>query len=115
MEEGNAGTRPSDAKGKSSRLCSRFAFACLLDAPGGFVYPWIIIATLMLINANRMTPPIAPIGLDYVAAAARTAGLDTEVLDLCLGDGAEARMVESLQRQSWELIGISFRNVDDCF
>jgi hypothetical protein len=29
---------------------------------------------LTLINTNRMVPPIAPVGLDYVAAAARRAG-----------------------------------------
>ena len=29
---------------------------------------------LTLINTNRMTPPIAPVGLDYMAGAARAAG-----------------------------------------
>ena len=28
---------------------------------------------LLLINTNRMLPPIAPVGLDYVAGAARRA------------------------------------------
>ena len=30
---------------------------------------------LTLINTNRMTPPIAPIGLDYLASALRAPGL----------------------------------------
>ena len=37
---------------------------------------------LTLINTNRMVPPIAPVGLDYVAAAARRAGIDVHLVDL---------------------------------
>ena len=39
---------------------------------------------LTLINTNRMFPPIGPIGMEYVAEAARNRGLEVEVLDLCL-------------------------------
>ena len=39
---------------------------------------------LTLINTNRMQPPIAPIGLEYVASAAKAAGLDVDILDLGL-------------------------------
>lgn len=46
---------------------------------------------LTLINANRMLPPIAPIGLDYVAGAARRAGLTVEVLELGLAERPSAR------------------------
>ncbi|NQT18054.1 MAG: cobalamin B12-binding domain-containing protein, partial [Planctomycetes bacterium] len=70
---------------------------------------------LTLINANRMTPPIAPVGLDYVAGAVRRAGIEVEVLDLCLADDSEATLSASLARGSPELVGISFRNVEDCF
>ena len=41
---------------------------------------------LTLVNTNRMTPPIAPVGLDYLAGAARQAGEPVELLDLCLVD-----------------------------
>ena len=33
---------------------------------------------LVLINTNQMVPPIAPIGLDYVAGAARRAGIEAD-------------------------------------
>lgn len=36
-----------------------------------------------LVNANRIRPPIAPIGLEYVAEAVAAAGHDVDVLDLC--------------------------------
>jgi radical SAM superfamily enzyme YgiQ (UPF0313 family) len=70
---------------------------------------------LTLINTNRMTPPIGPIGLDYVAAAARAAGCDVDVLDLCVADDPDAALRDHFRDRRCELVGLSFRNVDDCF
>jgi len=70
---------------------------------------------MLLINTNRMTPAIAPIGLEYVAAATRQAGLDVDVLDLCLCDDPAGALGDCLGRRSDRLVGLSFRNVDDCF
>jgi radical SAM superfamily enzyme YgiQ (UPF0313 family) len=70
---------------------------------------------LTLINSNRMTPPIAPVGLDYVAGAARDAGIRVEVLDLCLAEDPKAATDAYFTRRQPDLVGISFRNVDDCF
>ena len=70
---------------------------------------------LTLINANRMMPPIAPVGLDYVAGAVRLAGIEVELLDLCLCDDPEVALAEYFKRRQPELVGVSFRNVDDCF
>jgi len=70
---------------------------------------------LTLINANRMIPPIAPIGLDYLAGAARRSGLDVELLDLCLAEDTAAALAACFAERRPELVGVSFRNVDDCF
>jgi tryptophan 2-C-methyltransferase len=70
---------------------------------------------LTLINANRMTPPIAPVGLDYVAGAARRKGIDVEILDLCLADDPDDVLAKHFTACRPELVGVSFRNVDDCF
>ena len=70
---------------------------------------------LTLINTNRMTPPIAPVGLDYMAGAAREAGMEVEVLDLCSADDPSQTLREYFAQRNCELIGLSFRNVDDCF
>jgi radical SAM superfamily enzyme YgiQ (UPF0313 family) len=70
---------------------------------------------LTLINTNRMVPPIGPIGLDYVAAAVKKAGIDVDVLDLCLCDGPDAAIQSYFASNSPELVGISFRNADDSF
>ena len=71
---------------------------------------------LTLINTNRMQPPIAPIGLDYVAGAVRGAGFEVELLDLCLVAGRRTRRWPTTSPDAEpELVGLSFRNVDDCF
>jgi radical SAM superfamily enzyme YgiQ (UPF0313 family) len=61
-----------------------------------------------------MSPPIAPVGLEYVARAAVAAGLEVQIADLCLAEDPEATLDAALAREP-ELIGISLRNVDDCF
>jgi len=70
---------------------------------------------LVLINANMMVPPVAPIGLDYIAAASEAAGIKTDVLDLALVDEPLARLRDYFCANSPTLVGLSFRNVDDCF
>jgi len=70
---------------------------------------------LTLINTNRMVPPIAPVGVDYVAGAARRAGVEVDVLDLSLADDPQRAISEYFAGQCPELVAISFRNVDDCF
>ncbi len=70
---------------------------------------------LTLINTNRMTPLIGPIGLDYIAASVREAHIDVEALDLgLLCEPAEA-MKQYFSVRSPELVGLSFRNAEDCF
>jgi radical SAM superfamily enzyme YgiQ (UPF0313 family) len=70
---------------------------------------------LTLINTNRMIPAIGPIGLDYVASHVKQAGLDVEVLDLCFEDEPAEAIRRYFRERSPDLVGISFRNADDCF
>ncbi len=70
---------------------------------------------LTLINTNRMQPPIAPLGLDYVAAAVRAAGHDVELVDLNLSPDTDALLADHFRRRQPDLVGLSFRNADDCF
>lgn len=69
---------------------------------------------LVLVNVNRMLPPIAPVGLEYVAHAAVAAGLEVRIADLCLGSEPETVLAAALEAPA-ELVAISLRNVDDCF
>jgi len=70
---------------------------------------------LTLINANTMVPPVAPIGLDYIAESVRQASIDVDIVDLCLSDDPANALKNYLANHSTELVGITFRNVDDCF
>lgn len=70
---------------------------------------------LTLINTNTMDPGIGPIGLDYVAASTQQAGIETELLDLGLVDEPIQALRGYFSERSPELIGLSFRNADDCF
>ncbi len=70
---------------------------------------------LTLINTNRMMPPIAPIGLDYLAGAVRAEGHRVDLLDLCLVDDPDAELANHFSTHQPDLVGLSLRNVDDCF
>ena len=70
---------------------------------------------LTLVNANTMTPPIAPVGLDYIAGAAKKAGIQVDIVDLCLTDNPDTLLQSYFASHNPDLAGISFRNVDDCF
>jgi len=70
---------------------------------------------LTLINTNRMIPTIGPIGLDYVAASLEKAGIDFEIVDLGLADEPEKVIKDYFPNREPELVGLSFRNADDCF
>jgi radical SAM superfamily enzyme YgiQ (UPF0313 family) len=70
---------------------------------------------VVLVNSNRMKPAIAPLGLEYVAAALRDGGIDVEIVDLCLASDPDGCLAEFFVTHQPQLVGISFRNVDDCF
>ncbi|MHC4387480.1 MAG: B12-binding domain-containing radical SAM protein [Planctomycetota bacterium] len=70
---------------------------------------------LTLINTNVMSPPIGPIGLDYMAGAAKAAGVEVDVLDLCPAEDPLKSLNGYFDTHEPQLVGISFRNADDCF
>jgi radical SAM superfamily enzyme YgiQ (UPF0313 family) len=67
-----------------------------------------------LVNTNRIKPPIAPIGLDYVAEALNGAGHNVAVLDLCWTDEWASAIVNFFDKKDFDLVGITLRNTDDC-
>ncbi len=72
-------------------------------------------SALALINTNRMSPPIAPVGLDYVAGAVRQSGAAVDLVDLGLAPDPDRVLREYFAAHSPGLVGLSFRNIDDCF
>lgn len=70
---------------------------------------------VLLINTNRMKPPVAPIGLDYLADALDRAGHVPRLLDLCFADDVATAIARALVGYEPDAVGISIRNTDDCY
>jgi radical SAM superfamily enzyme YgiQ (UPF0313 family) len=70
---------------------------------------------VVLINSNEIQPPIAPIGLDYLAGTLRRSGHGVRLIDLNLAADADETLAAGLNDGEPRLVGISFRNSDDCF
>lgn len=69
---------------------------------------------IALINTNRMKPPIAPIGLEYVAETLVKTGHRVEILDLCWENDTESAIGNFFKEKNFDLVGITLRNTDDC-
>jgi len=67
-----------------------------------------------LVNTNQIKPPIAPIGLDYLAEALNTDGHQIEILDLCWVDDWSSAISSFFNEKDFELVGVTLRNTDDC-
>jgi radical SAM superfamily enzyme YgiQ (UPF0313 family) len=70
---------------------------------------------VLLVNTNLMKPPVAPIGLDYIADSLSAAGHEARLLDLCFSSDVEADISQCVKAFRPEAVGISVRNTDDCY
>ena len=70
---------------------------------------------VLLVSANRehLPDPIFPLGLAYVAAAARQGGHDVEIADLCFGSRPIRALEQQLRRFRPDVVGLSIRNIDN--
>jgi hypothetical protein len=69
---------------------------------------------IALVNTNLIKPPIAPIGLDYIAEALHAHGHDVAILDLCWAEDVHAAVSGFFAGREFDLAGITLRNTDDC-
>ena len=69
---------------------------------------------IALINTNRIKPPIAPIGLEYVAEVLNADGHSVDVLDLCWEDDWRGALARFFKGTGYGLVGLTLRNTDDC-
>lgn len=70
---------------------------------------------VLLVNSNTKNDVLAapPIGLCYVAGAARAASHDVHTLDLCFRRDIPGELKKTIRRLSPDVIGISIRNIDN--
>ena len=72
-------------------------------------------ARIVLVNTNQIQPPIAPLALDYLGDAVEEAGYSVSVADLNLAEDRQKELDEHLSGPRPLLVGVTFRNSDDCF
>ncbi|MBC2714864.1 MAG: radical SAM protein [Desulfobacteraceae bacterium] len=69
---------------------------------------------IALINTNRIKPPIAPIGLEYIAETLISSGHQVEILDTCWSDDTDQSISRFFLNNRFALVGLTLRNTDDC-
>ncbi|MGW8181887.1 MAG: cobalamin-dependent protein, partial [bacterium] len=62
-----------------------------------------------------MMPPIAPIGLDYLADSLIAQEHDPTLLDFCISNPDPRLVAEMVNRAAPEVVGFTVRNTDDCY
>lgn len=68
---------------------------------------------ILLINPNRYaSPPVPPIGLEYLSASLKREGHEVSVLDLCFAEQAPRDIDRTVAAFEPSLAGITIRNVD---
>lgn len=70
---------------------------------------------VLLVNPNRMCPPIAPIGLEYVASDLVRNGYEPVLCDLTFAEDWHAPLHAALADAAPLAVGVSIRNLDDTF
>jgi radical SAM superfamily enzyme YgiQ (UPF0313 family) len=103
-------TLPTDAKLR--RRCHSVLGRTQAKLLKGFALPG---SDVLLINANEMRPPVAPLALDYIGGCLTQANIDVQLLDLSFVDDSREAVTAVLRNVDPLLVGISFRNTDDCF
>lgn len=68
---------------------------------------------LLYSNQSRELVPAPPVGLSYVASAARAAGHEVTLVDLAFSARPEQELAQAIDRSAPELVGMSIRNLDN--
>ncbi len=71
--------------------------------------------SVVLVNANEMKPPVAPLALDYLGGPLRQAGFEVHLVDLSFAEDPMRALATRLGSVDPFVIGVTFRNTDDCF
>jgi radical SAM superfamily enzyme YgiQ (UPF0313 family) len=71
---------------------------------------------VLLVNTNRETrpTPAVPIGIAAVARAAREAGHEVSLLDLCFARDPARALTGRLAAEDPDVVGVNVRNIDNC-
>ncbi len=70
---------------------------------------------ILLINPNRMkNPPVIPIGLEYLTTALENHDYKVDIIDLCFVSSPIEELAIIIEKEIYDIIGLSIRNIDSC-
>ncbi|TFG07257.1 MAG: radical SAM protein [Promethearchaeota archaeon] len=70
---------------------------------------------ILLVNPNMMqSPPVIPIGLEYLATSLEKYEHDVVLLDLCFNPSPIEELRYTLMKDKFDIVGLSIRNIDSC-
>jgi radical SAM superfamily enzyme YgiQ (UPF0313 family) len=69
---------------------------------------------VLLVNPNRMKPPVSPVALDHLDQSLREAGFRVDLLDLAFSSNVAADVKQAVGERPL-LVGLTVRNVDDSY
>jgi radical SAM superfamily enzyme YgiQ (UPF0313 family) len=70
---------------------------------------------VLLVNPNRMKPPVAPIALDYLAHALRQSRFQVDLLDLCFSTDIAKDIKSYFTGNDVLAVAVTLRNTDDTY
>src|SRR3972149_11721584 len=65
---------------------------------------------VLLINPNNMTPPVAPLALEYISSFLQEKGHKVLIYDVNIN---KENLSSVLEKETPNLVGITVRNIDD--
>lgn len=70
---------------------------------------------VLLINPNTCkTPPVLPLGLEYLISALQKHNHEYDILDLTFSKKPLEKLKDKLENKTYDIIGFSIRNIDSC-
>ena len=65
-----------------------------------------------LVYTNRIKPPVAPLGLEYLSSVLRRNGFEPQVLDLCFEEDWREAISRHFAHDEFLAVGVNLRNID---
>jgi len=70
---------------------------------------------ILLINPNTYrTPPVLPVGLEYLMSALKKHNHQYDILDFTFNEKPLEKLQDKLENKTYDIIGFSIRNIDSC-
>jgi hypothetical protein len=70
---------------------------------------------VLLVNPNRMKPPVAPLALDYLAHTLKKSRFQVDLLDLCFSTDVSLEIESYFASNDVLAVAVTLRNTDDTY